>query len=200
LYQWYSGRRWGRELWTFARTIQSLSREVGGDMFSTVRLFETRHQLPHHFNMKVDKASMAVSVEARVPFLDVRVAAEGYRTPRALLLRDGTNKYLLRRVAERHRLLPPEITRRSKFGASMAASWIDETPGFRSFARETILDPAGLTAELGLTAAMRAYFDRGRTGHAFPLGVSIFSIVAWRLLLLNLWARRYLTRANRPAG
>ena len=32
--------------------------------------------------MKVDKASMAVSVEARVPFLDVRVALEGFRTPR----------------------------------------------------------------------------------------------------------------------
>src|SRR6202011_4094892 len=101
---------------------------------------ETRHQLPNNFNMKVDKASMAVSVEARVPFLDVRVAGEGYCTPRSLLLRDGTNKYLLRRMAEQHRLLPPEITRRAKFGASIAANWMDETPGFRSFARDVILD------------------------------------------------------------
>jgi asparagine synthase (glutamine-hydrolysing) len=196
LYQWYSGRRWGRELWRFAHTIRSLYQEADADLFSAVRLFETRHQLPHHFNMKVDKASMAVSVEARVPFLDVRVASEGYRAPRSLLTRDGTNKYLLRRVAERHRLLPPGITRRPKFGASMAASWIDETPGFRAFARDVILDPHGLTARLGLTSAMRAYFDGGQAGYRFPSGLSIFSVIAWRLLLLNLWARHYL-RADR---
>jgi asparagine synthase (glutamine-hydrolysing) len=198
LYQWYSGRRWGRELWQFTNIMKTLHKESGGDMFSTVRLFETRRQLPHHYNMKVDKASMAVSVEARVPFLDVRVANEGYKIPRSLLLRDGTNKYLLRRVAERHKLLPPEIAQRAKFGASMASSWMDETPGFRAFARETILDPNGLTAQLGLAGAMRSYFDGGKTGNGLPSGVSIFSIVAWRLLLLNLWARRYLRNVPCP--
>ena len=55
-----------------------------------------------------------------------------------------------------------------------------------------VLDPGGLTAELGLAPAMRAYFDQGKTGFRFPSGLSIFPIVAWRLLLLNLWARRYL--------
>jgi asparagine synthase (glutamine-hydrolysing) len=198
LFQWYSGRRWGRELWSFAHTLWSLCREADGDLFSAVRLFETRHQLPHHFNMKVDKASMAVGVEARVPFLDARVAAEGFRAPRSLLLRDGTNKYLLRRVAERHRLLPPAITRRPKFGASMAASWMDDMPGFRAFARDVVLDPDGLTREVGLAPAMRAYFDAGRRGNRWPSGIGIFAIVAWRLLLLNLWARCYLA-ANEPS-
>jgi asparagine synthase (glutamine-hydrolysing) len=193
LYRWYSGRRWGRELWRFGQTVRRLYQEADGDYFSTVRRFETRHQLPNHFNMKVDKASMAVSVEARVPFLDVRVAREGYRTPRELLLSDGTNKYLLRRVAERHQLLPPEITRREKFGASMAASWMEQIPHFRRFAREVVLDPGGLAAQFGLTGAMHAYFDRGRRGYRFPSGLSIFSHVAWRLLLLNLWARKYLS-------
>ncbi len=193
LYRWYSGRRWGRELWSFFGVVRGLCRETDRDFFSTVRLFETRHQLPHHYNMKVDKASMAVSVEARVPFLDVRVAREGFRTPRELLLREGTNKWLLRRAAERHGLLPAEISGREKFGASMAVSWMDEVPGFRAFAREVILDPGSMTAELGLLPAMRDYFEKGRQGYRFPRGLSIFSIVAWRLLLLNLWARQYLT-------
>lgn len=192
LYRWYSGRRWGRELWQFAHTIRDLDREAGGDGFATVRLFETRHQLPHCYNMKVDKASMAASVEARVPFLDVRVAREAYRTPRSLLLHEGTNKHLLRRVAERHNLLPPAISRREKFGASMAASWMDEVPDFRRFARDVVLDPDGWAGPLGLRRAMTSYFDGTRSGYRFPHPVSIFSIVAWRLLLLNLWSRHYL--------
>lgn len=191
LYRWYSGRRWGDELWKMHLTIRGIAGETEGDQFAAVRLFECRHQLPHNYNMKVDKASMSASVEARVPFLDVRVAREGFRTPRELLLREGTNKWLLRRAAERKQLLPQQITRREKFGASMAASWMDDAPGFRDFARDVILDPGGITAEFGLRSAMRKYFDLGRKGFRFPRGISIFSIVAWRLLLLNLWARRY---------
>jgi asparagine synthase (glutamine-hydrolysing) len=200
LYRWYSGRRWGRELWHFAHTLRDLGRQAGGDPFATVRLFETRRQLPHHYIMKVDKASMAASVEARVPFLDDRVAAEGFRTPGDLLLREGTNKFLLRHMAERHRLLPREIARRPKYGASIATAWMDEVPDFRQFARDVVLDPQGLTAELGLARAMRAYFDDGQAGYAFPHGISIFSIVAWRLLLLNLWAKYYLNPTRRQFG
>jgi asparagine synthase (glutamine-hydrolysing) len=199
LYRWYSGRRWGVGLRAFASTIRELDREADRDFFSTVRLFETRHQLPNRYNMKVDKASMAASVEARVPFLDVRVADAAFRTPRSLLLREGTNKFLLRHMAERHGLLPAGIARRPKFGGSIAASWMDDVPTFRQFARDVILDPRGLTAEMGLDRAMRAYFDQGRKGRRFPHGLSIYSIAAWRLLMLNLWARRYLTGAAERA-
>jgi asparagine synthase (glutamine-hydrolysing) len=200
LYRWFSGRRWGREFWPLLRIFSGLQRETGGDLFAAVRLFEARHQLPHQYIMKVDKASMSVSVEARVPFLDVRVAREGFRTPRSLLLRDGTNKYLLRRVAERHRLLPEVVTRRPKVGGSVAANWMDEVPQFRAYAREVVLDPGGLTRDLGLDRAMRRYFDEGRSGYRFPHPLSILSIVAWRLLLLNLWGRNYLRRQPGPSS
>jgi asparagine synthase (glutamine-hydrolysing) len=197
LYRSHSGRRWGRELWKFRQIVRDLSRESEGDFFSTVRRFETKHQLPHCYNMKVDKASIAASVEARVPFLDVRIADEGFRAPREALLRDGTNKWLLRHMARRHKLLPAITAERPKMGGSIAADWLTTSSSFRSFAREVILDSSGLTAELGLLDAMRAYFDRGKSGHAFPRGVSIFAIVAWRLLLLNLWSRHYL-KATSP--
>jgi len=191
MYRWYSGRRWGRELWRFHHTLRDLHHTAHEDAFSAVRLFETRHQLPHCYNMKVDKASMAVGVEARVPFLDVRVAAEGYRTPRELLLRDGTNKQLLRQMAARHELLPSSILNRSKFGGSIATTWMDHSASFRAFARDVILDPGGMTKSLGLERAMNAYFLKNRRGYAFPHSIGIFSILAWRLLLLNLWSRRY---------
>ena len=74
----------------------------------------------------------------------------------------------------------------------MAVSWMDDVPNFREFAREVVLDRAGWTYDLGLGRAMTDYFDRGRFGYRFPHPLSIFSIVAWRLLMLNLWSRHYL--------
>jgi asparagine synthase (glutamine-hydrolysing) len=203
LYRWYSGRRWGAELLPLVRLLRELDGESGGDPFSAVRLFETRHQLPSNYNMKVDRASMAASVEARVPFLDPRVAEEGFRTPRQMLLHDGTNKFLLRHMAERHGLLPRETTHRAKVGGSIAATWMEKSPAFRRFASEVILDPGGMTETLGLRRAMEDYFLRGRLGYRPPSGLSILPIVAWRLLMLNLWATRYLRRpgpAVSPGG
>src|SRR5271169_68502 len=108
------------------------------DRFGAIRLFETQQQLLNNYVMKVDKASMLVSVEARVPYLDQRVAEIAYRIPKNLLLDEGTEKNLLRRVARRFQLLPEEMLARPKLGGSMAASWLDEQPAFRNFARDII--------------------------------------------------------------
>jgi asparagine synthase (glutamine-hydrolysing) len=191
LYRRYAGRRYGSQFSTYLATMRGYLQRSGGDLFQAVRLFETRNQLPNNYVMKVDKASMSVSVEARAPFLDRRVAELAYRTPAGELLKGGTNKSLLRSMAERYELLPKEITRREKFGASIAASWMDESQKFRDYARQVILDRNGWVDELGLRNAMTDYFNGRRSGYAFPRAISIFSNLAWRLLLLNLWSRRY---------
>jgi asparagine synthase (glutamine-hydrolysing) len=141
--------------------------------------------------MKVDKASMSVSVEARVPYLDQRVADIAYRIPKNLLLADGTEKSLLRRVARRFQLLPEETLARPKLGGSMAVSWLDEQPAFRVFARDIILARGGWTEALGLRSAMEEYFINNRAGYAFPRAVSIFRNLAWRLLILEMWSSAY---------
>jgi len=192
LYRRYAGRRYGSQFSKFLATMRGYLDQTGGDLFQAVRLFETRNQLPNNYVMKVDKASMSVSVEARAPFLDRRVAELAYRTPAVELLKNGTNKSLLRSMAERYELLPQEITHREKFGASIAASWMDESQKFRDYARQVILDGSGWVDELGLRAPMTDYFSGKRQGYAFPRAISIFSNLAWRLLLLNLWSRRYL--------
>jgi asparagine synthase (glutamine-hydrolysing) len=191
LYRHYAGRRYGSHFARFAAIMRRYRREANGDLFNAVRLFESRNQLPNNYVMKVDKASMSVSVEARAPFLDRRVAEIAYRTPAHCLLKAGTDKYLLRSMAERFKLLPIETTRREKFGASIAASWMDESQKFRDYARQVILDRNGWVDELGLRPAMTDYFNGRRAGYAFPRAISIFSNLAWRLLLLNLWSRRY---------
>lgn len=192
LYQSYVGRRYGREFPKFYALMRNYLQQSNGDLFQATRLFEASNQLPNNYVMKVDKASMAVSVEARTPYLDRRVAELAYRTPSDCLLAEGTTKFLLRSMAERYQLLPKEITRRSKYGASMAASWMDESVEFREYARKIILDTNGWVEELGLRTAMTDYFDGKQQGYSFPRAISVFRNLAWRLLLLNLWSRRYL--------
>ena len=192
LYRRYAGRRYGNQFSRFRSLMKRYLQQGNGDMFDAVRMFESRNQLPNNYVMKVDKASMSVSVEARTPFLDRRVAEFAYRTPASCLLANGSNKSLLRSMAERFELLPSAVAQRPKFGASIAASWMDESEGFRDYARRVILDRNGWVDELGLRSAMTDYFTGKRQGYSFPRPISIFSNLAWRLLLLNLWSRRYI--------
>ncbi len=191
LYRRYAGRRYGSQFPRFRSLMNEYLKQSGGDLFNAVRLFESRNQLPNNYVMKVDKASMSVSVEARAPFLDRRIAELAYKTPTNYLLANGSNKALLRSMAERFQLLPRETAQRPKFGASIAASWMDESEAFRNYARRVILDGNGWVDELGLRPAMTDYFAGKRQGYMFPRAISIFSNLAWRLLLLNLWSRRY---------
>ena len=73
----------------------------------------------------------------------------------------------------------------------MAASWLDEQPAFRNFARDIILAGGGWTEALGLRSAREDYFVNNRAGYAFPRAISIFRNLAWRLLILEMWSKTY---------
>lgn len=193
LWHMYGHRRFGRTLLPFFRVMRDFLGEAGGDWFHAVRLFEATRQLPNHYVMKVDKASMSVSVEARAPYLDRRVAEHAFRLPSDFLLRNGTNKAILRDIAASQGLLPPSACAQAKFGGSIAMDWMDKAVGFRDFARGVVLaDDAPWTDALGLRGAMVDFFDRQRSGYRFPHPLSLFRVLAWRLMLINLWSRHYL--------
>ncbi|TIW76360.1 MAG: hypothetical protein E5V53_28595, partial [Mesorhizobium sp.] len=65
-----------------------------------------------------DRLSMAASVELRVPFLENRLIDFALHLPRRQKYRDGTGKWLLKKVAEHH--LPRENIRAAKIGFDMA--------------------------------------------------------------------------------
>jgi asparagine synthase (glutamine-hydrolysing) len=192
IYRWYAGRRYGKLFPEFYAIWRDYLRKGEDDHFYAKRWFESRRQLPNNYCMKVDKASMSVSVEGRAPYLDRRIAEFAYQLPKEYLLSKETNKVILRNLSKRYELLPPEITNRAKYGASIAASWMDESEQMREYARSVILAKSSWVDELGIRGAMIDFFDGHRKGYSFPRAISIFSNLAWRLLLLNLWSRKYL--------
>ncbi|MEI6030935.1 MAG: asparagine synthase (glutamine-hydrolyzing) [Synechococcaceae cyanobacterium ELA739] len=192
LYQNYAGRRFGKLFGSFHEQMNTYLDSVHGNPMDAVRLFESRNQLPANYVMKVDKASMAESVEARAPYLDRRVADLAYATSIPATRSADQKKQLLREVARRDNLLPASIIDRHKYGGPLPSDWMDNDPSFRRFAADHILALGSVTERIGLRPAMQAYFERGRQGAMWPFPISIYRNLAWRLLLLELWAPYYL--------
>jgi asparagine synthase (glutamine-hydrolysing) len=192
-YRQYSGQQWGRFRAAFEALIGGIAGQVGGDWFEVVRRYELDYRLPCNLNMKVDRASMANSVEARVPYQDPRVVALALSLPRSYLLDENEDKRVLRHMARKHRLLPEEIVARPKFGMMMPSSWLKDDARLFDYARKVVCSNPDLLAGLGVRRQVKAFFD-GREGKAwrhFRRHLALSTLV-WRLFVLELWRRSYL--------
>jgi asparagine synthase (glutamine-hydrolysing) len=141
--------------------------------------------------VKTDRASMAWSLEARVPFLDPIVSNFAFSLPPAQRVRGLDKKRLLRRAVEP--LLPPEVVHGRKRGFSIpAAAWLRgelepfarETLAPETLRRQGVLEAAAVQRELDEHAAGRA--DRSRQ--------------LWGLLAFTLWFERHVEGIRRDAS
>jgi len=139
---------------------------------------DTLMMLPDEFLTKIDRATMAVSLEGRVPYLDLDVVALAWSLPTRMKIRDGQGKWVLRQVLKRH--VPAELVDRPKHGFSVPiGSWLRGP--LRDWAGG-LLDPGRIRAE-GLLAPglVGRYWDehqQGRRDH--------FDLL-WRLLMFQAW-------------
>jgi asparagine synthase (glutamine-hydrolysing) len=133
--------------------------------------------------VKVDRMSMATSLEVRVPFLDKELVELAFQMPDELKVKNGQTKVLLKRVASRH--VPRECVYRQKEGFSIPIkSWLNNK---LKPLMENLLDQREIRSQ-GLFEP--AAVERLKQEHL--VGVANHSHVLWSLMVFQAWKKRWL--------
>ncbi len=146
--------------------------------------FDAARYLPGDLLTKVDRASMAASLEAREPFLDHELARIAAALPSKWKIRGGQNKYVLRRLLDRH--FAPGAFDRPKHGFSApVGEWLKGP--LRELLREELsasrVKQFGLLDPIAVERSVHGFL--GGSGEASAAGI-------WILLQLQRWAGRWL--------
>src|SRR6202040_1043300 len=104
---------------------------------------DTITYLPNDILVKLDRATMAVGLEGRAPYLDHRVLEFAWRLPQSMKIRPNQGKWILRKILQRY--VPRQLTERQKMGFGIPLdSWLRGP--LREWAEE-LLDQRRLRAE-----------------------------------------------------
>jgi len=155
----------------------------GAGIVDASLLADTMTYLPNDLLVKMDIASMTVSLEARSPFLDHHLMEFAASLPESLKLRGMTTKYLLKRVLKK--FVPEENLTRAKMGFGVPIGhWF--RGAMQPFLRETLLSEKALARGLFNRASVRQLIDQhvaNKVNHEHRL---------WSLLMLELWFQRFI--------
>jgi asparagine synthase (glutamine-hydrolysing) len=151
---------------------------AGATPLGGMLLADQQRTLPDDMLVKVDRASMAVALEVRVPFLDHRFVELTWRMPERAKIRDGRGKWLVRRLLGQY--VPQELWDRPKVGFDPPlADWLRGS--LREWAHDLLtpdrLRRQGLLRPEPISQALAAH-DSGRRNNDYAL---------WTVLMLQCW-------------
>lgn len=132
---------------------------------------------------KVDRATMANSIEGREPFLDYRLIEYISRLPAKYKISDGKNKYLLKKISEKY--LPKDIMERPKKGFNIPVEkWMKETllDKYSLFFSENYIESQGIFR----------FCEVGELIHKLNLGNRHASYKLWTILVFQLWYHKWM--------
>ena len=167
--------------------MSSFFNELSDNVKTTASLdsllyIDSKTYLPGDILTKVDRASMAVSLEARVPLLDHKLIEFVTRIPASMKMAGSETKHLFKQaIAD---LIPAEILNRPKQGFGVPIEqWINRQ--LRNRIRDTLGDPR--TQQRGYVSrshveVLLGEHENGRRDHSMAL---------WSLLMLELWHRNF---------
>ena len=143
--------------------------------------------LPDDILVKVDRATMGVSLESRAPYLDHRVVQFAACLPVALKIRDGRGKWLLRQLL--YKYVPQHLVERPKRGfGPPTVQWLRGP--LRGWA-EALLDQVRLRREGYLHAE-----PVRRLWHKHLRGESNCSSLLWTILMFQEWSAYWITNES----
>lgn len=157
------------------------------ELTPTVRfsLHDVRSYLPNDLLVKTDRATMAVSLETRVPMLDPDIAAFAWRLPVEMKRRRGVGKWVLRELARRY--LPNPIVDRPKMGFGVPiGEWLRGP--IRPWAEDVMRSPSLLHNDILYREPVELLWRdhlSGRVDHGAAM---------WAALSLLAWHGRYVGR------
>jgi len=154
------------------------------DHLSRLLYVDTKTYLTGDILTKVDRMSMATSLEVRVPMLDHEFVEWAAALPLKYKFREGTRKYLLKKLAERLGI-PSELLHRPKQGFQLPLrDWMRD--GLKGEMLGLLVEPRTLQRGYFRPSAVRAMVDehmRGRRNRSMHL---------WTILIFELWHRNFL--------
>ena len=159
----------------------ALPKEFPG-FLDQMQLLDLITYLPDDILTKVDRASMAVGLEARVPLLDHRVVEFAWRLPHAARIRGNTGKWLLRQVLYRH--VPKHLIERPKMGFDIPfGDWLRGPlrDWAETFLNERRLREAGLVDAARVRQIWQEHLDGRRN----------WQYLIWDVLMLETWRERW---------
>lgn len=188
LSHWRSPVVIGGDAQTAALSLSAADRV--SDPLSKMQLWELLGWLPEDVLAKVDRAAMAVSLEARVPLLDPEVIEFSWRLPRRFKYHNGKGKWLLRKVLERY--VPVELFDRPKMGFGVPVrTWLR---GPLEDWCEDLLDATQLKQEGILDAAeVRKRWIEHKSGERN------WENMLWNVLMFEAWYREWMSGNQRSA-
>ena len=171
-------------------TDAPLKRDQGLGLLERMMLADQISYLPDDLLAKVDRASMAVSLEARVPILDHRVVEHSWKLPRRFKVRDGRGKWILRQILYKH--VPPKLVDRQKMGFSVPLDrWLSGP--LRTWAGDLLMSRS--SQEFLRTSVVRKRWD------GFLAGNSNHAAGIWAIVMFCAWQDRWVvTSDNRASG
>jgi len=159
------------------------SRWLGNDHLNRLLYVDVKTRLPDVYMEKMDKATMACSLEARLPLLDYRLVELAFQIPSFYKIRGSSTKRVFKR-AVRH-LIPKDVLRKPKHGFAVPTD-----PWFRgdlkAFTYEVLLDER---------TRQRGYFNSSvieRLWREHVEGQNVWDTQLWLLLNFEMWHRIYL--------